>query len=37
MFSGARSLLQTILNDAVSVEIAQRAKTMLQVMNGGGI
>ena len=37
MFSGARSLLQTILNDAVSVEIAQRAKTMLQVMNRGGI
>ncbi|MGC2305265.1 hypothetical protein [Candidatus Binatus sp.] len=37
MFSGAHSLLQAILNDAVSAEIAQRAKTMLQIMNGGGI
>jgi hypothetical protein len=37
MFSGARSLLHTILNDAVSAEIAQHAKTMLEIMNGGGI
>jgi hypothetical protein len=37
MFSSARSLLQTILNDAVSAEIAQHAKTMLGMMNGDGI
>jgi len=37
MFSSARSLLQAIRDNAVSAEIAQRAKTMLEVMNGGGI
>ena len=37
MFSSARSLLEAIRDNAVSAEIAQRAKTMLEVMNGGGI
>ena len=37
MFSGARSLLQTIVNNAVSAEIADRANTMLQTMNDQGI
>lgn len=37
VFSSARSLLQTIVNNAVSAEIADRANTMLQTMNDQGI
>lgn len=37
MFSGARSLLQTILDKAASAEIANSASKMLAMMDKGGI
>lgn len=36
-FSGARSLLQTIQNNPMSSEVAQRANTMLAMMDEDGI